>query len=92
MVLSGIVPPHLPQRHRMALELHVRVLHGRLTCGPARLVSPSGTLLDILVLGTWYYDGQPALGDPPVISVGIEGVALSDIEVGQMLIQEHEQA
>jgi hypothetical protein len=87
-VLGAEIPIH-SRPH--AVELKVRVVKGSLALGPARLVSPSGTIHDITVLGvSLVHYREPTALDPMVIYVGIKGVTISDVESGLMLLQDEE--
>ncbi len=84
-VISGCAPSSRPG----AIELRLRLLQGKPTCGPAKLVKLLGAAHTLTILGVTHVTySHPEEIEPGVIYLGVSGVALDVIQPGQRLLQE----
>lgn len=81
-VLSAVA---VPQR---GLEIKVQLREGRLERGPASLTRREGRSMLVSIRYAAIIDFEdPARLEPDVYFIGVTGVELDDVEVGQLIIQ-----
>lgn len=87
-IVAEVIAEGMPLRRPNRVEIQVRLTGEELRVGPARLVSASGRVHDVNILGAYFYDGRPPEMIDPLISwIGVEGLTSADIEPGQLILQ-----
>lgn len=84
--VAEVIAEGMPSRRPNKVELEVRLVRGDSVRGPAKLVSPTGHIYRVNILGVSLYQLRtPETIDPCVFWLMVEGITSANIEPGLLL-------